>query len=81
MPAKYPLLIIDDEADQASINNNVGKGKEAEETEPTSINRLIRQILDLFYRMIMQFVFFNNYRLYCVFQAAILSVLLHFLTV
>lgn len=49
MPAKYPLLIIDDEADQASINNNVGKGKEAEDTEPTSINKLIRQILDLFY--------------------------------
>lgn len=49
MPAKYPLLIIDDEADQASINNNVRKGnKEAEEIEPTSINRLIRQILNLF---------------------------------
>ena len=49
MPAKYPLLIIDDEADQASINNNVPKSsKEAEETEPTSINRLIREILNLF---------------------------------
>lgn len=41
----------------------------------------LHQILDLFYRMIMQFVFFNNYKLYYVFQAAILSVLLHFLTV
>lgn len=41
----------------------------------------LHQILDLFYRMIMQFVFFNNHRLYCVFPAAILSVLLHFLTV
>ena len=49
MPAKYPLLIIDDEADQASINNNIPKSsKEAEETEPTSINRLIREILNLF---------------------------------
>ena len=46
---KYPLLLIDDEADQASINNNVAKGtKEAEEIEPTSINKLIRQILNLF---------------------------------
>lgn len=41
----------------------------------------LHQILDLFYRMIMQFDFFNNYRLYYVFQTAILSVLLHFLTV
>lgn len=41
----------------------------------------LHQILDLFYRMIMQFVFFNNYRLYYVFQAAILSVFLLFLTV
>lgn len=48
-PSKYPLLLIDDEADQASINNNFPKGsKEAEETEPSSINRLIRQILNLF---------------------------------
>ena len=41
----------------------------------------LHQILDVGYGVIMEFVFFNNYRLYYVFQAAILSVLLHFLTV
>ena len=41
----------------------------------------LHQILDLFYRMIMQFDFSDNPWLYCVFRTAILSVLLHFLTV
>lgn len=35
-----PLLLIDDEADNASVNTN--------ETEPTAINRKIREILNLF---------------------------------
>lgn len=41
----------------------------------------LHQILDLFYRVIMQFVFSDNLWLYCVFQTAILSVFLLFLTV
>lgn len=41
----------------------------------------LHQILDLFYRMIMQFDLSDNSWLYCVFRTAILSVLLHFLTV
>lgn len=41
----------------------------------------LHQILDLFYRMIMQFDLSDNPWLYCVFRTAILSVLLHFLTV
>lgn len=35
-----PLLLIDDEADNASVNTN--------ETEPTAINKKIREILNLF---------------------------------
>jgi len=38
-----PLIIIDDEADQASINNRP-------ENDPTTINRLIRELLDTFDR-------------------------------
>lgn len=38
----YPLLMIDDEADNASINTN------DKESDPTTINRLIRQNLALF---------------------------------
>lgn len=38
----YPLLLIDDEADNASINTNI------EENDPTAINRVIRKILKLF---------------------------------
>lgn len=41
----------------------------------------LHQILDLFYRMIMQFDFFDNHGLYYVFQTAILPIFLHFLTV
>lgn len=39
-----PLLMIDDEADHASINTN------KEETDPTSTNKMIREILTLFNR-------------------------------
>ena len=38
----YPLLLIDDEADNASVNTN------KEETNPTIINKCIRDLLDLF---------------------------------
>ena len=42
--AKYPALIIDDEADQASVNT-----KDMEKSEdPTTINGLIRKILSVF---------------------------------
>lgn len=39
-----PLLLIDDEADNASVNTN------ALGADPTQINRLIRELLDLFSR-------------------------------
>lgn len=42
IPAKYPALIIDDEADQASINTK------DEKSAPTIINGLIRQIISIF---------------------------------
>lgn len=37
------VLVIDDEADQASVNSN-------KDLDPTTINKLIRQLLDLFTR-------------------------------
>jgi hypothetical protein len=43
-----PLLIIDDEADQASVNTKATHDKEGEELDPTAINNCIRQILNLF---------------------------------
>lgn len=47
-----PLLIIDDEADNASINTNPlpkdGQGRINEEQDPTAINGLIRKLLDTF---------------------------------
>ena len=44
IPAIYPALIIDDEADQASVNT-----KDMEKSEdPTTINGLIRKILSVF---------------------------------
>jgi len=47
-----PLLLIDDEADSASINTKplaIGQGDSAqEENDPTVINRSIRQILNAF---------------------------------
>lgn len=42
--SNYPTLIIDDEADQASINT---QDKPDEETDPSTINRLIREIIHL----------------------------------
>ena len=42
IPAKYPALIIDDEADQASINTK------DEKSDPTTINGLIRQLISIF---------------------------------
>lgn len=41
-----PLLIIDDEADQASVDGNANK----EETDPTKTNEKIRKIIELFVR-------------------------------
>lgn len=39
------LLMIDDEADQASIDTNSSENTESEEYNPTTINALIREIL------------------------------------
>ena len=41
----YPMLLIDDEADNASINTKNNR------TEATAINKQIRQILNLFYKV------------------------------
>jgi hypothetical protein len=41
-----PILIIDDEADQASVDGNANK----EETDPTRTNEKIRKIIELFVR-------------------------------
>jgi hypothetical protein len=50
-----PILVIDDEADNASINTSTKKktvkdldGNEVEENSPTAINGLIRQFLGIF---------------------------------
>ncbi|TAE86687.1 MAG: hypothetical protein EAY81_05275 [Bacteroidetes bacterium] len=43
-----PLLIIDDESDQASVNTKAPQDKAGEELDPTAINDCIRQILNLF---------------------------------
>ncbi len=44
-----PLLVIDDEADHASIDTNGPKrGQDPDETDPTAINGLIRRFLDTF---------------------------------
>ena len=51
IPAKYPALIIDDEADQASINTNETYdefGNVLDDYNPTTINGLIRQLLKMF---------------------------------
>lgn len=42
-----PVLVIDDEADHASVNTK-GSGTDSEETDPSVINGLIRQFLDTF---------------------------------
>lgn len=41
-----PILIIDDEADQASVDGNANK----EDTDPTKTNEKIRKIIELFVR-------------------------------
>ncbi|MEJ2905147.1 Z1 domain-containing protein [Pedobacter panaciterrae] len=43
-----PLLIIDDEADQASINTKKTVSSDGDELDPTAINYCIREILNLF---------------------------------
>ena len=51
IPEKYPVLIIDDEADQASINTKASydaNGNVLEDYNPTTINGLIRELLQLF---------------------------------
>lgn len=51
IPAKYPALIIDDEADQASINTNETYdefGNVLDDYNPTTINGLIRELLKMF---------------------------------
>ena len=51
IPAKYPALIIDDEADQASINTNESydeHGNVLDDYNPTTINGLIRELLGIF---------------------------------
>lgn len=51
IPSEYPALIIDDEADQASLNTNEcfdNAGKLLDNYNPTTINSLIREMLRLF---------------------------------
>ncbi|MEG1567354.1 MAG: Z1 domain-containing protein [Anaerovoracaceae bacterium] len=51
IPSEYPVLIIDDEADQASLNTNEcfdNTGKLLDNYNPTTINGLIREMLRLF---------------------------------
>ncbi len=51
MPAKYPLLLIDDEADQASVNTGYDydeNGEIVDEYDVKTINRLIRQLFNHF---------------------------------
>ncbi len=43
-----PLLVIDDEADNASINTKDRKGKQADDDDVTAINGRIRELLDAF---------------------------------
>jgi len=42
-----PALIIDDEADQASINTNYGKAADGEEIDPSKTNARIRELLSV----------------------------------
>lgn len=51
MPARYPLLLIDDEADQASVNTGYDyddSGNIIDEYDVKTINRLIRNLLNHF---------------------------------
>lgn len=47
----FPAMIIDDEADQATINANYGKKDEdGNDIDPTKTNKLIRKLVNLFPR-------------------------------
>lgn len=51
IPAKYPALVIDDEADQASINTKESyddEGNILSDYNPSTINGLIRELLGVF---------------------------------
>lgn len=51
IPAQFPALIIDDEADQASINTKESydeHGNVLDDYNPTTINGLIRELLNVF---------------------------------
>ncbi len=51
VPVKYPALVIDDEADQASLNTKDSfnaDGTLKEDCNPTKINGCIRRLLELF---------------------------------
>lgn len=51
IPSEFPALIIDDEADQASLNTNEcfdAAGNVLDNYNPTTINGLIREMLQLF---------------------------------
>lgn len=51
MPAKYPLLLIDDEADQASVNTGYDYDEDRniiDEYDVKTINKLIRNLLNHF---------------------------------
>jgi hypothetical protein len=51
IPSEFPVLIIDDEADQASLNTNEcfdAAGNVLDNYNPTTINGLIREMLRLF---------------------------------
>lgn len=51
IPADFPALIIDDEADQASVNTKPlrdNNGNFKPEYDPSTINKLIRQLLQMF---------------------------------
>lgn len=43
-----PLLIVDDEADQASVNTRPHINSDGDEVDPTAINNCIRELLQLF---------------------------------
>lgn len=45
---RVPLLVIDDEADNASINTKDRRGRAADESDVTAINGRIRELLDAF---------------------------------
>lgn len=45
---EIPLMVIDDEADYASVNTRPMRTMDDEEVDPTTINRRIRELLDSF---------------------------------